>query len=148
MFLLGDYAAALAPSALVVGLALIVLPFCRRGEPLVRAALLGAAFLLSIRYMAWRFAETVLPLGFTIDAVAGWSFALLEAGTLASSSLAFLFLSRTRDRGPEADRHAAWWRPGPAPAVDILIATYNEEEAILERTIVGALAVRHPNTRV
>ena len=60
---------------------------------------------------------------------------------MASSSLAFLFLSCTRDRGPEADRHAAWWRPGPAPAVDILIATYNEEEAILERTIVGALAV-------
>ena len=96
MFLLGDYAAALAPSALVVGLALIVLPFCRRGEPLVRAALLGAAFLLSIRYMVWRFAETVPELDLTVDAVAGWSFALQEAGTVASSSLAFLFLSRTR----------------------------------------------------
>lgn len=148
MLLLGDYAAAFAPSALAVGLALIVLPLCRRGDPLVRAALLGAAFLLSVRYMVWRFAETVPELGLTVDAVAGWSFALLEAGTVASSSLAFLFLSRTRDRGPEADRHAGWWRPGPAPAVDILIATYNEEEGILERTIVGALAVRHPNARV
>ncbi len=148
MLLLGDYAAALAPSLLVVGLALVVLPFRGRGNPLVRAALLGAAFLLSIRYMAWRFAETVPPPGLTVDAVAGWSFALLEAGTVASSALAFLLLSRTRDRGPEADRHAGWWRPGPAPVVDLLIATYNEEEAILERTIVGALAVRHPNTRV
>ncbi|GAA0598580.1 cellulose synthase catalytic subunit [Craurococcus roseus] len=148
MFLLGDYAAAFAPTALAIGLALVVLPFCRRGDPLVRAALLAAAFLLSVRYMAWRFSETVPPLGFTIDAFAGWSFALLEAGTVASSSLAFLFLSRTRDRAPEADRHAGWWRPGRAPVVDILIATYNEEEAILERTIVGALAVRHPDTRV
>ena len=102
MFLLGDYAAALAPSALVVGLALIVLPFCRRGEPLVRAALLGAAFLLSIRYMVWRLAETVPELDLTVDAVAGWSFALLEAGTVASSSLAFLFLFLSRTRAGTA----------------------------------------------
>lgn len=148
MLLLGDYAAALAPSALVAGLALLVLPFCRPGHPMVRAALLGAAFLLSIRYIAWRFAETIPPFGFTLDAAVGWSFALLEAGTVVSSSIAFLILSRSRNRSAEADRHAGWWRPGPAPFVDILIATYNEEEPILERTIVGALAVRHANARV
>ncbi len=32
--------------------------------------------------------------------------------------------------------------------VDVLIATYNEELPILERTIVGALAMRHPNVRI
>ena len=148
MLLLGDYAAAFAPAALVLGLALVALPFCRKDAPAVRAILFAVAILLSWRYMAWRFAETIPPLGFTIDAAVGWSFALLEAGTVASSSLAFLILSRTRDRCAEAGRHAAWWRPGPAPFVDVLVATYNEEEAILERTIVGALAVRHPNTRV
>lgn len=148
MLLLGEYTAAFAPSALIAGFSLVLLPFVRRGDPVVRAAMLCAAFLLSVRYMVWRFAETVPELGFTIDAFAGWSFAALEAGTVASSGLAFFFLSRTLDRGPEADRRAGWWRPGPPPAVDILIATYNEEEAILERTIVGALAVRHANTRV
>ena len=148
MFALDDYVAALAPSLIVAGLALALLPLLDRGSPAVRAVLFAFPVLMAWRYMAWRFAETIPPLGLDLDALAGWLFALLEAGTLLSSSLAFLILSRTRDRGPEADRHAGWWRPGPAPTVDVLIATYNEEAAILERTIAGALALRHPRTRV
>ena len=34
------------------------------------------------------------------------------------------------------------------PLVDVFICTYNEEEAILERTIVGALAMDYANYRV
>jgi cellulose synthase (UDP-forming) len=34
------------------------------------------------------------------------------------------------------------------PRVDVLITTYNEEEAILERTIVGALGIDFPGVRV
>lgn len=148
MLALDEYGAALAPSLVILGLALLILPFCRPQDPIVRAILFGAAIALAWRYMAWRVTATIPPPGLDIDALAGWGFALLEAATLLSSSIAFLILSRTRDRRPEADRHAAWWRPGPPPIVDVLIATYNEEEAILERTIAGALALRHPRTRV
>ena len=148
MLLLGDYSAALAPTLLVLGLALVILPLCRRDDPAVRVALCVIASLLAWRYMAWRFTETVPDLGWTFDALVGWGFALLEATTLLSSTIAFLILTRTRGRAQEADDNAGWWRPAPAPVVDVLIATYNEEEPILERTIAGALALRHPGTRV
>ncbi|WP_207538714.1 glycosyltransferase [Sabulicella rubraurantiaca] len=148
MLALDDYIASLAPSLLVLGLALAVLPFLRREDPLTRAVVLALPVLLAWRYMAWRFAETVPPLDWTLDAAAGWSFALLEAGTLVSSTIAFAIMTRTRDRREEADRHQEWWRPGAPPVVDVLIATYNEEEPILERTIAGALALNHPRTRV
>ena len=36
----------------------------------------------------------------------------------------------------------------PLPLVDVFICTYNEEEAILERTIVGALSMDYPRYRV
>ena len=44
-------------------------------------------------------------------------------------------------------------RPGskpqrPLPLVDVFICTYNEEEAILERTIIGALSMDYPRYRV
>ena len=34
------------------------------------------------------------------------------------------------------------------PLIDVFICTYNEEEAILERTVVGALAIDYPNYRL
>jgi cellulose synthase (UDP-forming) len=37
---------------------------------------------------------------------------------------------------------------GEKPLIDLLICTYNEEEAILERTIVGATGMDYPNYRV
>jgi len=148
MLALDDYTAALAPSLLVLGVAFALLPLLDRENPLVRAMLFLVPVLLAWRYMAWRVTETIPPPGLDIDAVAGWGFALLEAGTLLSSTLAFAILARRRDRHEEADRNAGWWRPAPPPVVDVLIATYNEEAAILERTIAGALALNHPRTRV
>lgn len=148
MLLLGEYTAALAPSLLVIGLALLVLPLARRDNPVLRAILCIVAILLAWRYMAWRISETVPEPGWTFDAVAGWALVLLEAGTLVSSSIVFTLLTRRRDRSAEADAQAGWWGTGPPPVVDVLIATYNEEGPILERTIAGACALRHPATRV
>jgi cellulose synthase (UDP-forming) len=148
MLLLGDYAAAFGPSLLILGIALAVLPLARRDNAALRVLLCAVAVLLAWRYMAWRFTETIPELDWTVDALVGWGFALIEAATLVSSSIAFVLLSRRRDRTEEADTHARWWGAAPPPVVDVLIATYNEEEAILERTIAGALALRHPATRV
>ena len=148
MLALGAESASLATSVVLAGLALLILPLVPRNSPVVRAALCLIAILLSWRYMIWRFTETVPSFDLSIEGLAGWCFVLLEGATVLSSSFAFVILSRTLDRSPEADRAAGWWRPGPEPQVDILIATYNEEAAILERTIVGALAVRHQRKRV
>jgi len=53
-----------------------------------------------------------------------------------------------RERSSEADANLEWWKPGPAPRVDVFIATYNEELEVLERTIVGAKALDYPHIRV
>ena len=148
MLALSDYSAALAPTLLILGLAFAVLPLLDPRSQVVRAGLMGMTIVFAWRYMAWRISETIPPIGFDVDAIFGWLFAMLEAGTLLSSTFAFFILSRSKNRSPEADRQTAWWRPGPPPTVDILIATYNEEQGILERTIVGALAVKHPRTRI
>ena len=92
MLALGDYGAALAPTLLLLGLALAVLPLLDRRSPWVRVVLLGITVLLAWRYMAWRMVETIPPLGLDFDAIFGWLFALLEAGTLVSSTFAIVIV--------------------------------------------------------
>ena len=64
---------------------------------------------------------------------------------MVGSTISLIFLTRTTDRSAEVDQHLAWLEARtPPPLVDVFICTYNEEEAILERTIVGALLARLP----
>jgi cellulose synthase (UDP-forming) len=64
-----------------------------------------------------------------------------------SSSLTIL--TRTRSRSADADRNLGWLRHLPRPPlVDILICTYNEDEEILERTIIGGQALEYGNFRL
>lgn len=113
-----------------------------------RILLFATATVLAMRYLWWRAAETLAPFGLTWDCIASWSFFAIEAGAALSSLSAFLILSRTRDRKQEATDHAAWWQGGQAPKVAVLIATYNEEKDVLERTIVGAKALDHPRVEI
>ncbi len=77
-----------------------------------------------------------------------WSllFFAFECLYLWSNLHVLFFLSRHRDRSREADR--AQDSALTSAPTDVFIATYNESRAILERTIVGALAVKHPDLRV
>ncbi|WP_207458965.1 glycosyltransferase [Azospirillum sp. SYSU D00513] len=145
---LSPFEASFAPGLLVCGAALAILPFCDREDSRVRTVMFGICILLCWRYMVWRFTESIPPLALDAETLCAWLFALLEAGTAVSSTLAFVMLSRVRNRSPEADVHADWWKAGEPPQVDVLIATYNEEESILTRTIVGALGIDHPRLRV
>ncbi|WP_245309979.1 glycosyltransferase, partial [Bradyrhizobium jicamae] len=146
--MLSPLLAALAGAAIIIGLRLTVLPLLDPSRWYWRALLLGLAAILSWRYVVWRFTETLVPLDWTADALVSWVFAALEGMTVLSSSIAFVILSRVKERTAEADRHAGWWLPGEAPSVDIFIATYNESLEILQRTIIGAKAVRFPKLRV
>ncbi|WP_028349891.1 glycosyltransferase [Bradyrhizobium murdochi] len=148
MLLLSPLLAAFAGAAVIVGLRLVVLPLLNPSRWYWRALLLGGATVLSWRYVAWRFTNTLAPLGWTNDALFSWGFATLEALTVLSSSIAFFILFRVRERTAEANRHAGWWLPGEAPRVDIFITTFNEPPEVLERTIVGAKAVQFPRYRV
>src|SRR5262245_46449796 len=98
MLALGEYASSLALSAIVLGIALCILPQLRPDHRWARPVLLAATAILAWRYVAWRFTDTIPELAFEPDAIAAWSFFALETLTVASSTLAFLILSRSTSR--------------------------------------------------
>lgn len=133
---------------LVVGLSMVLPAFVNRFDNRHRMVLMGIGILLALRYGWWRATETLAPFGFTLDCLASWSLFAIEISALASSISASVLMSRVRERSAEATEHANWWEPGPAPRVAVLIATYNEDREVLERSIVGALALDWPNIEV
>ena len=116
-------------------------------DNLHRAILLVATFLLAMRYIWWRGTETLAPAGLTIDMLASYSLFGFELLAMVGTVSSYLIMSRLKLRSEEADAHAGWWGEAE-PRVAILIATYNEELDVLERTIVGARALRHRNKEV
>lgn len=134
--------------ALVAGLSLLMPVFADPKRTFHRVVLLSISAGLALRYAWWRATETVAPLGLTWDWAASWSLLFLELAAIVGSISAFVILSRTRDRGAEVESNTAWWGEAKAPRVAILIATYNEDREVLERTVVGSLGLRHPNKSV
>lgn len=147
MVLLPEWLVAWMPAILVCGLGLGIAPFVSRTNAWMRAAFMLLAAFFSVRYLVWRVTETVAPLGLTLDALASWSFALIEAATIISSLSAFLVLSRHRSRSADADANLGWVEAS-SPRVAVVIATYNEEWPVLERTLAGALASQYANRTI
>jgi cellulose synthase (UDP-forming) len=126
----------------------IILPWLSRDSKF-RAIPIIIAITLTIRYLYWRAAETVPPTDELDDIIAGAIFFAIELLSAVGMILSFLVLTRTRNRTPEVQANKAWlMRQDPLPLVDVFICTYNEEEAILERTIIGAMSMAYPNYRV
>ncbi|MBR0871432.1 glycosyltransferase [Bradyrhizobium tropiciagri] len=141
--------AALSPGLVAFGACLALMPLLKRDSSLARAAMATMSVALLLRYFIWRVTHTLPPPGLNADAIVGYPFMLAEAASLIAVCLSLLFLSRTIDRTPEVNAILRRSRPSaPAPLVDVFICTYNEEKAILERTIIGATGINYPNYRV
>src|SRR5271169_1918243 len=68
---------------------------------------------------------------------------------MVGTTLTEFFLTRVRNRTGEADRSLPWLLGlNRLPKVDVLICTYNEDEEVLEPTILGALGMSYQNFRV
>ena len=112
----------------------------------VRAMASATCALVTLRYIYWRVLFTLPAHQNLPRAIWSHTFLGVELCTLLSSLLIYLFMSRTISRSAEASaRRDSDLNHAPT---DIFIATYNESFDILERTIVGALAVEHPDQRV
>ena len=138
---------ALAPALVALGACLAIMPWLRRESTIARSLMTGISFVLLVRYFAWRITQTLPPPGFTADFLVGYPFMLAEGASLLAACLSLLFLSRTIDRSARVDisvKRAAQ----PMPLVDVFVCTYNEEKAILERTIIGATGLEYGNYRV
>jgi cellulose synthase (UDP-forming) len=139
----------LAPGVLVLGAALVVLPWLRPREERARVAMVVVVIVLMWRYMLWRWTSTLPPLAFSLDCVVGLIFVSIETLAIVGSTISLVFLVRLKSRSADVERNAAWLVAlSKPPLVDVFICTHNEEESILERTIVGALSLDYPNKRI
>jgi len=137
------------PGLTVIFLAIGVLPWLSRDSSWARTAVVGLCLFVTWRYLLWRIGYTLPPIGFTLDFAAGIIFVVVETLAVVGGTLSLVFLTRTVNRSGEVERNLPWVRSLPrAPLVDVLICTYNEDEPILERTIIGALALDYPNFRL
>ncbi len=144
---LGELGSAAMQLILVVGITAILPSVVNSRRNWHRAVLMGISAVLALRYIWWRGTETLVPPGLTLDALASWSLFGLEALTMIASLSGFLVLSRIKLRSEEADQYADL-ATEQEPLVAILIATYNEDRDVLERTIVGAKFLRHRNKMI
>ena len=137
----------LAPILLVMGLGATILPLLDRDSTAGRLLPCLGCLMLVVRTLYWRLTETLPPFSYGFAELLAYLFAALETASGISSIFLFLFLSRTIDRRPEAGRWQSWVA-AKRPSVDVLIPTYDEDEAILERTILGALSQTYENFRI
>jgi cellulose synthase (UDP-forming) len=141
----------LGPTLALLGLALLVLPGLSRGDGPARVAVMAISLACMARYLVWRLTETLPP--FALDDPASlwmWGLAAMETLATLNAMITALFLCRHSNRSAAADAHEARLRLPSAdlPAVDVVIATCNEPIEVLERSIVGALALDWPQVRV
>ena len=140
---------AFLPGLTVLFLAFALLPWLNRDKDWIRGIVIALCLILVWRYAAWRVTDSLPPVGLSWDFAAAIVFLSVELLALVGATLSLLFLTRTIDRTPEVERNLPWVNGlARKPLVDVLICTYNEDETILERTIIGALALDYPNYRL
>ena len=122
-----SYWEAFQPGIVLGLLAIAILPWLNRDNTTARTVALGVCILLGWRYMLWRIIETLPPVGLTADFALGVVFTTVEMLSMLGTTVALIFLTRTRDRTAEADSKVAWLKSLPQqPLVDVLICTYKQ----------------------
>lgn len=144
---LSPFQAALVPSLLAVGVYMLIKPYFDRKNSLHRSIVLGFSAFLAVRYGYWRGTETLATSDQPVDFIVSVAFYVIEMAALLGSLSTFALMSRYRERSNQADAGLGWWQPRQ-PRVAICIATYNEELQVLERTIIGARALKYKNKEV
>ena len=139
----------LAPGLLVIGAALIALPWMSSRNERARMAVVAVIVVLMWRYMAWRWTSTLPPMGLSIDWIIGAIFAVVETLAMLGTTIGLIGLTRLSDRTPQVQKNLSWLdAQSPLPLVDVFICTFNEDRDILERTIIGASTMDYGRFRV
>ncbi|WP_342360339.1 glycosyltransferase [Terrarubrum flagellatum] len=146
---LQDFLTALAPGLAALGLCLLLMGTLKREWAAARLAVMAVSIALLARYFVWRVTSTLPPFTDPIDFTAGVIFLAAECATIIASIISMFFMMKTRERTSDVAANLPWLDALPKkPLIDVLICTYNEEEPIVERTIIGATGMDYPNYRV
>jgi len=141
--------AALQPALVTLGLFFVCAAIWPKPIATARAFMIAGSFAMMTQYAWWRITETLPAPAFSFEYALALAFLMAELVGIITAALSLLFLTRTRDRSPDADANVEWLSSlEHPPSIDVLICSYNEEKEILERTIVGALGMDYPNFRV
>jgi cellulose synthase (UDP-forming) len=143
-----EWAATLAVAAFCIAL----LPALPTQKTWARLLAVSLGLIITLRYLSWRFIETVLPTDATTPAgVWVWIVFLFELAALANASITYVMLTRTTNHSPEADQHERRLRalpPASLPRVDVFLCTYNEGIEVVEGPIIAARNLDYPNFTV
>ncbi|MFD2306772.1 glycosyltransferase family 2 protein [Enterococcus termitis] len=112
--------------------------FIAKKKESFRKFVLAGFVIIQVIYLSWRLVYTI-PTGNGVEIIAGSFLYLAEfMGFVQAFTLVFLFWKPYKRQEKKLDALKE------LPTVDILIATYNENIEILERTVVGCLSIDYP----
>jgi cellulose synthase (UDP-forming) len=141
-----------ALSLFVLGFCLLVLPFLDRYKTTPRYFVFVLVFILTVYYYTWRIFYTLLPAPLTTgQGLWIWFCFLIEVFMLLESLVFYIIMSKFTNRLKEADRYEKILRSLPQknlPVVDVFLPTYNEPIEVLERSILGCLALEWPEDKL
>jgi cellulose synthase (UDP-forming) len=142
----------IAPSAIVIALWVVIWAvFPQRQAWSGYFVLAMFAGILAI-YLPWRLHETLLPVSpLTGAGLYVWFVFAVEIVFLLDFLKLALIHCRVADRSREADEYQSRLEAMPSdawPTVDVLIPTYNEPIDVLERSIIGCMALDYPRFKV
>ncbi|WP_049621757.1 glycosyltransferase [Frateuria defendens] len=145
-----DQATLLQVLGLSLLLGLVMARFGNAERPLHRLLFGAFAGALLLRYAIWRTGETLPDPSHGFASVWAYVFYAFEMISILYTLAAIVVMVRRRDARPAADAGEARLRAAgrDVPAVDVFIATYNEDLAVLEKTIVAAKAIDYPHVNV
>lgn len=148
-----QYYLVLAPTLLVAAFFFIFTLNWPRNKTWARAVTCTFVLAIAVRYLWWRFTATVLPhpLDYSFSFFWTWFVFCVELGAFADILIFLVTMGRYVNRSTEADRmERDYFAQDPAslPTVDVFIPTYNEPLDVLERTIIGALALDYPKDKL
>ena len=137
----------IAPALIATGLLCLFLPWANRESSWVRATFVAVSLMMTWNYLLWRITQTLPESTFSANWFFGIGFLGTEVLTGIGGSITWILLSRNSSRSAAITANMPWLMQ-TRPLVDVLICTYNEDKAILERTIIGAMGMDYPNFRV
>lgn len=137
-------------NALVAGLALLLMSLARVDRASHRMVFGALTALLLMRYAVWRVVATMPPSDLGFETLFAWVFLAFELTAIVYTLMSIHMLVGRRDNTKLADIGEAELRRrgDKVPAVDVFICTYNEELAVLEKTIIAAQAIDYPRVNI
>ena len=116
--------AALQPALVTLRLFFVCAAVWPKPVAIARAFMVAGGFATMTQYAWWRITETLPAPGVSFEYALALAFLIAELVGIVTAALSLLFLTRTRNRSPDADANAEWLTSlEQPPSIDVLICS-------------------------